>query len=478
MATTVYPKQNGRVCKIERYFLTRRYVPPTDTWPLDGPFAYDALTAPEAPQWARDLVDVLIGDSDRALRHRMIEYSITYRRHGDEDPPVLNADLDEDGQPSLHEAYDFLPPRKIEQEDCEGVVRIHFAIADVSTIPQDRRECPICRDTYDWDVDILLSSPFPLNPEDRACPAVALRCGHYMCRNCLLGHMSHNGPDVECPLCRRDILGELAKDQLRFNEYYDPHGDPNNPHDQYIYYESLLWTREENIQRSMSDLDRRLATHPAVKDYFIPTYNPHMLFDLWLDIVKMDDTFPDGTAHRCTFAPEWRTVVSHTARAISQLDPDGILSGAMFEQLQNSVTAALRVDMGPRQTLYNDQLRNTPATNLHAARKMRVWPSGIEAFWSRNMSRLINYVRLRACDCKVEGEYSQWRTVENEWHADREPGDMSWQDVMDKWAKHYHGDREHYSPQVSLFKARDGTMLTRLQVYDKMMLRDGETWRN
>ncbi|KAI5367391.1 hypothetical protein Slin15195_G025180 [Septoria linicola] len=485
-ARTVFPKPDGSARLIERYFLTRRSPDYSSGWPLDGPFSLHALRAPGQAQLSRDLIDVLRGDSTRAIKHRMLEYQTTWAES--ETAPVRNRDDDGYYQETLTRAYDFRTERVILAEDYATVLRAKFSPIHPSTLPADSSRCVMCDCTYGWepsmmpvvnytsrtfaDTDIpdwtpyvdttgvVIASPLSTSSwttigtkdSDQDSPtrfAIKLACGpgasHYMCHTCLISHFMRRGTGARCPFCKRLILTDREQDQIKYDVFPNPLS--TCPQDGYIYLDDAdKWTRPE----------QNFATDPPVRNLLFPTNNPHMLFDLWLDIVKLDDTYPDNIDHRCTLRPEWPSIVNHLYTIFRSLPLSAASpQGPIFTSLKSSMTATLRGWMAPREIFYSATLRNSAADNRVAARKMKVWPSGMEAFFDRNLSRVINFVRLRACDCKVEEA-----GAEKQWNEDRKT--RSWRAVHRLWAQHWHGDRQFYSPKV----------------YDKLMLSVGESWRD
>ena len=407
-------------------------------------------------QWAADLKSVILGSSERSLRHRILYYDSSANLP-DSDPPWA----------TIRGRYPFKPKR---QPDYEAM--LSSVLTKVKPDEGNLTSCPVCMNDFEWNDDEQATftsprtsadpvstgptSPKTLQPPSvrfamalRRCPTTNAR-RHVICKPCVLGLCTKSkGPgQVACPQCRTPIFEKAVLNHLAYDvqENPAPFADiEEHPNEQYIFCNNPLYEDWENTLRSLSDLDEHdidedtldNATGNPIKDYQLTIDNPDLLIDIWLDMVAADDTYPDDEAHRPTRMPEWRVIV----QGVNDFWRARIGTSSTAVELYNDTITHVEgifinlVAQGSRASLHK-------AADFAAARdgdeeaimRLRFWrPGGLNPFLLRSLDRTFSFLRLRHCNCM------NWEAMEGMVYNDEE---------LYQSRKHSHGDREFYQKSV------------------------------
>ncbi|KXT08914.1 hypothetical protein AC579_2062 [Pseudocercospora musae] len=406
-------------------------------WPRSGEefsikyfFSYDewtsqVLKSEEGQLWRRDYVDAAIGDSNRAVVHRRIELFYAPWEEGlsREEREVPN-----------YEKRLFKTGRNF---DYKAVLDRKLRTVATSKLPADAY-CNICSDDF--------------GPQKAA---VKLPCNdqHIICRPCVYNSILERSPtEAFCPYCRSPYFTENEITDLTYSLHNG------------TFYNHKDFTPAENFQRSCSDLDKFLATHLGDPDlppthtenfnrelipYSYHNSNPHMLFDIWLNLAVLDSEldYTDDGAYYCTLYPEWIFTMQKMEAMCRDLTNTN--AGHTLSVIYTTFARKFQIEFAKEclqgKSLtgaeYHEICENIMYGDLEPPEDL--YRPGYAQFLDRSWHRTLQFLRLRCCECNTE---------------DLQPV-QEWSEAqLLQGRRHWHGDREFYNPKIydELFLQRTG----------------------
>ncbi|KAH9838917.1 zinc finger protein, RING-type [Teratosphaeria destructans] len=302
-------------------------------------------------QWYKDLRDLITGSSDRAVRHVRHRFELLH--------------MDEFDLPDSQ----WKPARRAL---CEPALEAATSSVNITALPQDQQTCLVCRED------------FGANNEPRR---MACHREHIICMPCLVTLFHSDGPDtLRCVLCRARLLPDEESNQaLKFGtDGKAYHADPRFSH----------W---ENFERSCADLDHRLASNNRSRmqvpgamayDLFSNTFVHEARHEApqstpyHLQAVRRSELEALLRAAKAAFASE--ALAEHNRE-------HGRIRGA-FALLMDKIRSSLAAEFND-----GDFVLREPPTSCNMETRL---PSGFHAFIERALSRTLQFLHLRSCDCR------------------------------------------------------------------------------
>ncbi|KAF7188477.1 hypothetical protein HII31_10139 [Pseudocercospora fuligena] len=364
--------------------------------------------------WWRDYIDAAMGKSDRAVRHRRGELFYAPWEEG--------LYPEERELPNLEKRL-FKTGRNV---DYKAVLDRKLRTVATSKLPADAY-CNICSDDFGPE---KVAVKLPCNPQ------------HTICRPCVYNSIVERSPtEAFCPYCRSPYFTENEITDLTYSLYNG------------TFYNHRDFTPAENFQRSCSDLDKYLATHPGDSD-LLPTHlenfnrnptpyiyhntNPHMLFDIWLNLAILDSEldYTKDRAYCCTSYPEWIFTMQKMESMCRDLHVPNTDWGHTLSFLYTTFASRFHIEFA-KQCLQGKRLMGVEAREIcerimhgHLDPPEGLYRPGYGQFLERSWHRTLQFLRLRRCECNEKG----LPPIE-EWNEKQ----------LLNGRRHWHGDREYYN---------------------------------
>jgi hypothetical protein len=304
-------------------------------------------------QWFIDLRDLIYRRSDRAVRHVR---RITQRA----------------GIPLPVDPW--MPRRRIRGEKV-----LKELTNPVSIKTLDEGSCLCCTEDFD----------------EKENKPVALPCNqsspHIICFGCVVEMLQAQGPEkLCCPFCRSKVLAdETLLIQVKFGL------DGKN-----AYRYDDRYSNWENHERSIADLDRRLAKDSKEKI----TVSSRLLTNIFYSLLSNARGEPEESTPlhmQPALRPECTNLRKAASAAFANLNGVNLevktiykmLLKAIYDQLFRDMLQAGMLEHWPADVMENEMQEPSPE---HLGMSL-----GFQEFAERTLSRAFQFVSLRKCECKA-----------------------------------------------------------------------------
>ncbi|KAK4627332.1 hypothetical protein CLAFUW4_04348 [Fulvia fulva] len=318
--------------------------------------------------WYCDLRDLVLLNSDRAVRHArdtMQRYPIA-----DEDEDVMGF------------ATGWLPPRlpSLVPVICSKVTQAELQQEVIRD--EDASECQICKQPFDHH-DIV---PVIVNGS----------CDHMYCHARLTTWVLSNGDQATCPFCRKSFTTP--------EQYVDLlHG--TDAAGRYVYDDRFnTW---ENFERSCADLDTsRASLLMATPDSKI-TVNAKLLAEFWdylVEQARAESETSTPAHHNPANFTELDVATTAISHGLFQIDGATLPPNALCHMLIKDIDAAFfKTFVRSEMASMVDGVVIAMALEewARADNTMDLRPN-LWLFIERTLNRMVNFVRLRRCECVGE----------------------------------------------------------------------------
>lgn len=272
--------------------------------------------------WVGDLMELVWGQSQRAIRHRILLLESRKFQFIDRNSPEAWVREKQNFDNAVQARYRFRMRRWPPYATIWEYRKTHY-----SDIPNElERFCAICWRPFGPYEQPILQEPY----------AYPCNRNHYICEECLVLTCRVTGPGSDVAKCLMDdtpCYTREEQDYLKYGEFQGVFAPPVPSH-------FLAW---ENYERSWADLDRRgrgtTATADAgaaggatedgsaggaggtvavVPNGEIMITDPHMVVYIFMDIIQQDDRYPELCYQfRPILYPEMAHIVEAFCDAVS-----------------------------------------------------------------------------------------------------------------------------------------------------------------
>lgn len=269
--------------------------------------------------WVGDLMELVWGQSQRAIRHRILLLESRKFQFIDPNSPEIWVQERQNFDNAVQARYRFRMRRWPPYATIWEYRKTHY-----SDIPNElERFCAICWRPFGPHEQPILQEPY----------AYPCNRNHYICEECLVLTCRVTGPGSDVAKCLMDdtpCYTREEQDYLKYGEFQGVFAPP-------VPSRFLAW---ENYERSWADLDRRgrgtTATADAgaagaatedgggggtvvvVPNGEIMITDPHMVVYIFMDIIQQDDRYPELCYQfRPILYPEMAHIVEAFCDAVS-----------------------------------------------------------------------------------------------------------------------------------------------------------------
>lgn len=271
--------------------------------------------------WVGDLMELVWGQSQRAIRHRILLLESRTFQFIDRNSPEIWVQEKQNFDNAVQARYRFRMRRWPPYATIWEYRKTHY-----SDIPNElERFCAICWRPFGPYEQPILQEPY----------AYPCNRNHYICEECLVLTCRVTGPGSDVAKCLMDdtpCYTREEQDYLKYGEFQGVFAPP-------VPSRFVAW---ENYERSWADLDRRgrgtTATADAgaagaatedgggggtvvvVPNGEIMITDPHMVVYIFMDIIQQDDRYPELCYQfRPILYPEMAHIVEAFCDAVSFL---------------------------------------------------------------------------------------------------------------------------------------------------------------